>query len=913
MRIRSLALAILLSTTCIAGAADRAEAGPLVVFAQGFWTGLTTGVAAGAGIGGAFAVGMNAGAWLAGGGGLLARLVVSVGVSALMARLNRPKIPPAEYMANYAQAVSWVEWAYGRVRKGGPFALSAFSRAGAVTAGYTDAAAARRHYGVIIACHSTRGPVTHYLDKWEVETDANGLVPTAPVSNRCRIRSYTGQADQPADPVWRAVFPEVGVGDDFAGLSYAALYANRPADSDFPDVYPNGREWAYAPVWDGCDTIWDPRLGGDDAIHTNTCLWSQDLSQAYHGKLRLTVTPDVLDGPGGPMTADVITENTVANNRYAITTLTWTAGQTYTVSAFVKRVTGTRHLGIRLDPTIFGGTTQAAFDLGAGTVGAEAGSPGAQITDAGDGWWRVSVRATAVASGTAVIRWHMTNSAANPVASYAGDGVSSLGLTGLQVETGPVATPYLPTTDAPASAVWGRVWSNNAALVIADVATRIFGKSVDWDEVAAEADVCDQLVTNRDGGTQRRWTINTVIRADQTWEDVRAHLQMCCDAFFYERRDGKLGFKVGYFAAPTITLTDRDFLSLTIRHKAEGPDRPGSYAMRYVEPARDWEQEVSGAVVVDPVGQRSEIECYGIDSHNQAWRVIWRAARLDHAEWAISGILRAKGYECMEERFLRVTHDEAGLDCVIEIGPLGRIAGSHTWQLEAVSVEAADFAPDALTLEPPRTLRAAIAEDGTVPAPASLSGEVIEGTGGVALIEYAWPAQTEDLTQQLRVRSLDAGLPDWQIVTVPGGQGSYVLSGLIDGADYEAQVRNRTAAGRLSTWAPETPLVVTAVANTDPPPAVTGFAATVAGSTVEMDWTAPNSSLYTAARIWRASGASAVIGDAVLVRVEFGAPSLADSWTDPGPGTGDWRYWIEPINGSGIGGPMSGPEDITII
>ena len=912
MRIRSLALAILLSTTCIAGAADRAEAGPLVVFAQGFWTGLTTGVAAGAGIGGAFAVGMNAGAWLAG-GSLLARLVVSVGVSALMARLNRPKIPPAEYMANYAQAVSWVEWAYGRVRKGGPFALSAFSRAGAVTAGYTDAAAARRHYGVIIACHSTRGPVTHYLDKWEVETDANGLVPTAPVSTRCRIRSYTGQAGQPADPVWRAVFPEVGVGDDFAGLSYAALYANRPADSDFPDVYPNGREWAYAPVWDGCDTIWDPRLGGDDTQRTNIALHSEDLTHGSYTLQRVTVGANVAPGPGGEVTADTIIETTASGTHFIQQSYPFVAGQTYTISAYVERATGSRHLGMAVDTAAFTTSHRASWDLDAGTVGSESGSPNARIVAVGGGRYRVSMTVTATATVTGWVRFFISNSAGSPASSYAGDGSSSLVLTGLQVEVGPNASVYKPTTDVPVSGVWGRVWSNNAALVIADVATRIFGKSVDWDEVAEQADICDQLVTNRDGGTQRRWTINTVIRADQTWEDVRAHLQMCCDAFFYERRDGKLGFKVGYYAAPTITLTDRDFLSLTIRHKAEGPDRPGSYAMRYVEPARDWEQEVSGAVVVDPVGQRSETECYGIDSHNQAWRVIWRAARLDHAEWAISGILRAKGYECMEERFLRVTHDEAGLDCVIEIGTLGRIAGSHTWQLEAVSVEAADFAPDALTLEPPRTLRAAIAEDGTVPAPASLSGEVIEGTGGVALIEYAWPAQTVDLTQQLRVRSLDAGLPDWQIVTVPGGQGSYVLSGLIDGADYEAQVRNRTAAGRLSTWAPETPLVVTAVANTDPPPAVTGFAAALAGSTVELDWTAPNSHLYTAARIWRASGAAAVIGDAVLVRVEFGAPSLADSWTDPGPGTGDWRYWIEPINGSGIGGPMSGPEDITII
>ena len=190
---------------------------------------------------------------------------------------------------------------------------------------------------------------------------------------------------------------------------------------------------------------------------------------------------------------------------------------------------------------------------------------------------------------------------------------------------------------------------------------------------------------------------------------------------------------------------------------------------------------------------------------------------------------------------------------------------------------------------------------------------MIEGTGGVALIEYSWPAQPDDLKQRLRYRAPTVGLPDWQEIDVAAGQTSIVISGLIDGADYEAQLRNRTTAGRLSSWIPETPLTVTAVANSDPPPAVTGFGATASGSSVDLDWTAPNSPLYVAARIYRATGASAVFGDAGLVRVEFGAPNIADSWTDAAPGSGDHRYWIEPVNGSGIAGPLSGPADVTII
>lgn len=725
MRLRSLALAALLSTSCLS---TPAEAGPVIPFIQGVWVGLTTGAAAGAGISGAFAVGMNAGAWLVG-GSFLSRVVVSIGMSALAQSLApKPQMPsPPEIMANYAQDVSWQDRVYGRVRKGGPYALAAYSSASMTTPLGSDNRR-KRHYGVIIAAHSTLGPVQHYLDKWPVETDANGWVLTDPVLWRNppakstdyhgSIRTYTGHSGQGADPVWRATFPEVSESDDFSGLSYAALSAARPSMEEFQNIYPGGREWAYAPVWDGCDTVYDPR------------------------------------------------------------------------------------------------------------------------------------------------------------------------------------------TDS-------RSWSNNAALVIADVATW-FGKEVDWDEVAAEADISDQLVTNRDGGTQRRWTINTVLRSDMTWEQVRAHLMMCCDAWFYERPDGKLGFKVGAYSAPTLTLTDEDFLSLSIRHKATGPDEVGSYALRYVEPARDWSGEVSGAVVLNPLGDRSEEECNGVDSHNQAWRIIWRWAKAAQPEWQVSGTLKVIGYDCIGERFLRIRHAEAGIDCVVEVAMLSRNAGSHTFSIEAASVDPGDFDPDALALEPPRTLRATISEDRIVTAPGSLSGSVIEGTGGVAMIEYVWPAQPEDLRQQLRFRSPGAGIADWQMIDVGAGQSTQVLSALVDGQDYEAQIRNRTGGNRVSAWVPEAPLVLRAVANSVPPAAMQHFTGAAAGSSVGLAFIPPNDPVYAAARIWRATNSTS-FDDAVHVGTEYGAPNLADEWSDPAPGVGDHSYWIEPLNGSGIAGSRSGPVTITII
>ena len=719
-------LAALLSTTLLA---TPAKADPVTAFVGGFLNALGAGTYLASAAVGAWGAGFTAASWLAGGGFL--SQVLSVGLSALSQGLmSTPKVAsPSDRMVNWAQPVSYMEVMHGRVRKGGPLALSAASKTPVVNPTGTDKRA-KRHYGVLIAAHSTLGPVQHYLDKWPVEVDGAGFVTTEPVNARegsepwltrhwhGSIRAHTGQPGQVVDAIWDAVFAEVSSTDDFAGLSYAALYAARPKDNAFSRIYPSGKEWTYTAVWDGSDTVYDPR------------------SDSYG-------------------------------------------------------------------------------------------------------------------------------------------------------------------------------WSNNAALVIADLAQR-YGRAVDWDEVAAEADVSDQLVTNRSGGTQKRWTINITTDTSMGWEAVRAELQKACDAFFFERRDGKLGFKVGYYSAPTVTLTAADFISLTVRNRDWGADVIGQVVIRYVEPARDYEEEVTGAIVADPDGARHEEPCGAIDSHNQAWRVGWRWLTTARPEYAITGTIKAIGYECMEERFLRIQHAELGLDAVVEVGKLGRTGGSHTFSLDAVSVEPGDFAPDAMTLEPPRPLRVKIVEEGEVSPPESLSGSAIEGTGGAALIEWTWPAQPDDVVQQLRIRAPGAGIDGWQIVDAGDDQSSLVSAGLVDGAAYEAQVRNRTPGGRVSVWAPEDPIVVTAVAESDPPGTMAAFGGALAGSDVALTFTAPNDAAYAAARIYRATGSTS-FGDAALIHTEFGAPNLADTYTDIGPGVGAHRYWCEPINASGIAGPRSGPVTVTVI
>lgn len=692
---------LLVSASALALSAHAASAGPVLGFVQG----VVAGLAGSAVIGGTVATagflgGVAASTYL--GGTLLGRLALTVGINAIASALNRPRMPqPQEQMANLSQPLTPMQRVYGRVRKGGPVIFT----------GFMDSA---RHYAVAMAAHRTKGPVTHFLDTLEVEVDVAGEVTTDPVAPHGTIRTYRGLPGQAVDPIFDAAFPEVTSAFDFAQISYAAIRAKKPPASELSEVYPQGREWAYAPVWDGWDYIYDPR----------------------------TAT---------------------------------------------------------------------------------------------------------------------------------------------------------------------RGWTDNAALIIAHEAL-FHGKTVNWDEVAIEADISDQVITNGDGGTQKRWTLNVSFDDTVTWEVARDTLGRACDAFFYETYDGKIGFRVGRSIAPEITLTNRDFHELHVQGNAWGPDVAGEAVVDYVEPAHSYQNAQSGAVVMVPGKPRLKDELWAINSHNQACRIAKRQIRRARAKWSLQGVVKLIGYELIGQRFFRVNLNDPALDVVFEIDSLVLNEGGVTFSIQATSVDPADFAFDALLEEPERPARAIVESDNAVPVITGLSGAVVTGTGGVAQVEWSWPAQDASLTQVLQFRK--SGASTLQQGQVQEGQNSLLISGLVDGATYEAQIRNRTAAGRLGDWSATATVV--AIANTTAPPALAAFNVTVSGGTTgAVAFTAPDSPNYAATRIYR--GPTTTFADATLVRTEYGLRNAADSWNNTGLAAGTYRYWGEPINASGVAGPRTGPITITII
>jgi hypothetical protein len=106
-------------------------------------------------------------------------------------------------------------------------------------------------------------------------------------------------------------------------------------------------------------------------------------------------------------------------------------------------------------------------------------------------------------------------------------------------------------------------YSNNAALCIRDYLTSAYGLNdaqVDDTVFQAAANACDENVTLDAGGTENRYTLNGVVRANQNYGDVlQQMITSCAGTLFWGA--GKWKLAVGEYNAPTKTLTLDDLRS----------------------------------------------------------------------------------------------------------------------------------------------------------------------------------------------------------------------------------------------------------------------------------------------------------------------------------------------------------------
>lgn len=182
---------------------------------------------------------------------------------------------------------------------------------------------------------------------------------------------------------------------------------------------------------------------------TNICLQSKDLTTTWiqSPNADVDVTANAAIAPDGTMTADKFVEATTANTFHDLyQNQSFTAGVTYTFSAFVKaaeRTRGTLTFGIQ---TAFTGERRVVYDLIAKTAVAGGAGAAAGILEYPNGWFLVWVTATADATGVSPYYARLLNSTGTSI--YAGTVGSGLFITDCQLEVGSFPSSRIPTTTA---------------------------------------------------------------------------------------------------------------------------------------------------------------------------------------------------------------------------------------------------------------------------------------------------------------------------------------------------------------------------------------------------------------------------------------------------------------------------------
>ena len=186
-------------------------------------------------------------------------------------------------------------------------------------------------------------------------------------------------------------------------------------------------------------------VGSDGVLQTavtNLLLRSEEFETTWT-TTRASVSSDLIASPSGTTTADKLVEDTTATSTHFVQqSVSVTTGTAYAFSLFAKA--GERNFVQLVLNGQFAAVISAIFDLSTGAVGITTGTPVTSAVLLSDGWWRLSITATANATGSTLAQVRVSNF--STTATYTGDGTSGIYLWGAQLEQSATANEYIPTT-----------------------------------------------------------------------------------------------------------------------------------------------------------------------------------------------------------------------------------------------------------------------------------------------------------------------------------------------------------------------------------------------------------------------------------------------------------------------------------
>lgn len=466
----------------------------------------------------------------------------------------------------------------------------------------------------------------------------------------------------------------------------------------------------------------------------------------------------------------------------------------------------------------------------------------------------------------------------------------------------------------------------NPAIVWAWFRTNPFGRNrpmseVSWDDVAAQADICDIQKVDRAGNLVPNYRCGIAVPDNKPRHEAEREILQSADAFVAYDDAGRAYPVVGHYETPSLRFTaERDIFSAKTQIIDDAETPVDGVIVKYLSPDHNYALQPcspwKNPNYYDGTSEPSyhTVEIPTCQNHNQAVRLAkaigLRLAATHKAALAtsIKGIL-ARNVRTIDlaydaqftgdfEIASSVETDATGASCSFAVVPM---------QVDRYDLNEGEEG------EPPQVTPALDIANGLGNAENVLVIAEPVGTsnGDAVRIKATFDAPTRS-DRSFRFRHVLGGVEE--IMATDMDELHSFSAILNDGQTYRVSWETVTASGRSSGWSDERDVPefvdVVATANVTPPVPLLAFSAADGTGEATISLTTNNDPNQSYVEIYR--NTVDTFGTATLITTIFVGPNTPMSIVDTGLAVDTYYYWAIPYNGSGVAGTTSGSDSAVV-
>ncbi|AIT81592.1 hypothetical protein [Novosphingobium pentaromativorans] len=483
--------------------------------------------------------------------------------------------------------------------------------------------------------------------------------------------------------------------------------------------------------------------------------------------------------------------------------------------------------------------------------------------------------------------------------------------------------PY--ATDPTDESAW--TWTENAIRHLMhymlvheqiDYATKIAPALDYW---KAAADVCDEDIALKAGGTEKRWRSCVAHKHTDTHASVKSAIMQCCDGWIATRSDGAYVVYAGKYYTPTISIGADEIIAFEWNGVGVDDDEAiNEIICSYVSADHDYNTvETNAWRDEDDIAERGQILTDSLEPQVPSWGQVRRLAKRQMARknalYRGTVTTNASGRVVRGERFINLTLTEAGTtfyDGPVEITAVTRnlSTGGVTFSWVAVDPNIDAWNPATEEGDPAPVGNRVALEPLTTPTIDTASA-VLSSDGSFAQISVTVDAEDRsDLTWFLRWKlSANTVWNEAEYTDIDAGTSVQLLSDSVpSNASVDVSVAYQVGDGRTSDWA-STETVDTTTENLAPSPN-TAFTANGGTGEVSGSWSNSTSSNFGHSELWY--GTTSVFGSATQLGGDYtGGAGEGEVFTES-LSADDYYLWTVSYNSAGTAYSTTGPIPVTV-